>query len=131
VTLLGSGDGARARELSREPGFASVLEHFDAPATAIADLQALYAETPSADPQFIAAFAAYFGDQQLAFEALRDYVRGLRVGAHLMWRPLFREVRQREDFKRFLRDEGFIAYWREFDWPDLCRPVGSDDFECD
>ena len=23
-------------------------------------------------------------------------------------------------------------YWRETDkWPDLCRPVGEDDFECD
>jgi hypothetical protein len=133
VTLLGSGDVERALQLPLQvpPRFAPVLENFDAPANAIAELRALYAEDASAGPQFIAAFAAYFGDQQLAFEALRDYLRAFGIGAHFMWRPLFQEVRQREDFKRFLRDQGFVAYWQEFDWSDFCRPTGGDDFECD
>jgi hypothetical protein len=30
-----------------------------------------------------------------------------------------------------MRDVGLFAYWREWSWPDLCRPVGDDDFECD
>ena len=32
--------------------------------------------------------------------------------------------------KQLLRDYGFEAYWREKGWPALCRPVGTDDFEC-
>ena len=29
------------------------------------------------------------------------------------------------------REIGLVDYWKEFGWPDLCRPVGEDDFECD
>ena len=25
---------------------------------------------------------------------------------------------------------GFVAYWREKGWPEACRPLGGDDFEC-
>jgi hypothetical protein len=32
--------------------------------------------------------------------------------------------------KKLLREFGFEAYWREKGWPALCRPLGSDDFEC-
>ncbi len=32
--------------------------------------------------------------------------------------------------RQLLRDYGFEAYWREKGWPPLCRPVGTDDFEC-
>jgi hypothetical protein len=133
LTLLGSGDGERASELLRQfgPYFASALEHFDAPETAIAELRALYADNPLAGRELIAALAAYFGDQQLASDALIDSVRESPISGHFIWRPVFWEVRQREDFKRFLRDEGFVAYWQEFGWPDLCRPAGGDDFVCD
>jgi len=24
-----------------------------------------------------------------------------------------------------------VDYWKAHGWPDLCRPVGSDDFVCD
>lgn len=32
--------------------------------------------------------------------------------------------------KNVFTDFGFVAYWREDGWPALCRPLGSDDFEC-
>ena len=32
--------------------------------------------------------------------------------------------------KAKLVEYGFVAYWREKGWPALCRPVGTDDFEC-
>jgi TolB-like protein len=32
--------------------------------------------------------------------------------------------------KHLLRDYGFEAYWREKGWPALCKPLGTDDFEC-
>ena len=28
-------------------------------------------------------------------------------------------------------DAGLVDLWRERGWPDLCRPVGTDDFACD
>ena len=41
-------------------------------------------------------------------------------------RPLLADQRA----KALLREYGFEAYWREKGWPELCRPVGADDFEC-
>jgi TolB-like protein len=41
-------------------------------------------------------------------------------------RPLLADPRA----KKLLVESGFVAYWRERGWPALCRPVGSDDFEC-
>lgn len=133
VTLLGSGEGERALELARQlvPNFSSVLEHFDSPDTAVAALRELYADDPSADRHTVALLAAYLGDQQLAMDALTDYVRAFPLGSHFMWRPIFREVRRREDFETLARDLGFVAYWQEFGWPDVCRPAGGDDFQCD
>ena len=32
--------------------------------------------------------------------------------------------------KQLLRDYGYERYWREQGWPELCRPLGEDDFEC-
>jgi hypothetical protein len=31
----------------------------------------------------------------------------------------------------YLRNAGIVDYWRAKGWPDLCRPVGVDDFVCD
>lgn len=34
-------------------------------------------------------------------------------------------------FRSWVRDTGILAYWQSEGFPDLCRPVGADDFECD
>jgi TolB-like protein len=47
-----------------------------------------------------------------------------------VWHPSYASVRQTERFKAYLRRDGFVDYWRERGWPDLCRPVGADDFVC-
>ena len=48
-----------------------------------------------------------------------------------IWMPAFTEVRQLPGFKKFLRDAGIVELWRERGWPDLCRPLGDEDFTCD
>jgi TolB-like protein len=48
-----------------------------------------------------------------------------------VWYPLYASVRKSERFKEFVRKGGFVDYWRERGWPDLCRPMGTDDFVCD
>jgi TolB-like protein len=49
----------------------------------------------------------------------------------VLWRPELAPLRKLERFKVFVRNAGLVDYWRARGWPDLCRPVGTDDFECD
>jgi len=47
-----------------------------------------------------------------------------------MWNSGFRTFRQSDAFRARVRESGMLAYWQANGWPDLCRPVGADDFEC-
>ena len=47
------------------------------------------------------------------------------------WHPSYAPVRKTERFKAFVRDIGLVEVWRARGWPDLCRPVGANDFTCD
>ena len=47
------------------------------------------------------------------------------------WAPEYASLRKTQRFKAVVRAWGFPNYWRERGWPDLCRPIGTDDFECD
>lgn len=40
-------------------------------------------------------------------------------------------VRKTAAFKAWAREMGLVDYWRARGWPEMCRPVGADDFECD
>ena len=68
---------------------------------------------------------------------LEFYEGGVEVGYSvsisnsLLWLPYYADVRKTQRYKEFMRDRGVVAYWRERGWPDLCRPVGADDFSCD
>jgi TolB-like protein/Tfp pilus assembly protein PilF len=62
--------------------------------------------------------------------------RNIDVGYHgtvfrNIWKPIFAPVRKTERFKALMVKVGLVDYWRERGWPDLCRPVGADDFVCD
>ena len=48
-----------------------------------------------------------------------------------LWGPSLAEYRASDAFKDFIRQTKMNAYWRKHGWPDLCRPLGDDDFECD
>ena len=48
-----------------------------------------------------------------------------------VWLPQLKEMRQLPEFKAFLREIGIVAYWHEYGWPDICRPLDGDDFDCD
>ena len=51
--------------------------------------------------------------------------------AWVIWEPLNAPLRKTERFKAFVRKAGLLDYWRARGWPDLCRPMGADDFTCD
>jgi hypothetical protein len=65
------------------------------------------------------------------------YERNIEAGynfglsAQTTWGPLAAPIRKTERFKAFVRSAGYVDYWRAKGWPDLCHPVGADDFACE
>lgn len=89
------------------------------------------AEATHNEHMVAAAWAAHYGEVDLA---LRAATGGTAIRAHnvwFLWLPLFQDVRQTPGFKRLLADLGLVDYWRRNGWPQTCRAIGSDDFECD
>ena len=48
-----------------------------------------------------------------------------------LWDRIYAPVRKTERFKAFARNAGLVDYWRARGWPDLCHPIGADDFVCE
>ena len=51
-------------------------------------------------------------------------------GIETLWSHEVAPLRRTERFKAYARAAGLVEYWRAKGWPDLCRPVGADDFVC-
>jgi predicted Zn-dependent protease len=74
---------------------------------------------------------AYVGAQERFLESFeRDNDVGFGLEDNI-WLPELAPLRKTERFKALLRAIGLVDYWRERGWPDLCRPMGADDFVCD
>jgi hypothetical protein len=86
------------------------------------------------DLSAIAQWAAYFGDDELALDAMRRLSKsGANFGnwALTLWRSANQSTRRLPAFKTLVRDAGFVDYWRKTgQWNEFCKPVGADDFEC-
>jgi tetratricopeptide (TPR) repeat protein len=78
----------------------------------------------------LAGWAANFGDPELSLRAIEKAVNLQTMGSFSIWTPVMQEVRQLPRFKEFIREIGLVDYWKQYGWPDLCRPVGDDDFVC-
>jgi TolB-like protein/DNA-binding winged helix-turn-helix (wHTH) protein/tetratricopeptide (TPR) repeat protein len=78
----------------------------------------------------LAIWAAYFGETQLVVELLETSVSRSAFLMHVVWLPVFDEVRQSPEFQSLLIRMGLVDYWRATGWPRVCRSVGSDDFAC-
>ena len=79
----------------------------------------------------ISRWAAYFGDFNFAMLVSEKATSMHALHVSTFWTPLFKEVRCLPRFKEFVREIGLVDYWKEYGWPDLCRPVGDDDFVCE
>ena len=76
----------------------------------------------------------YAGAPERALEWVeRDVEAGYQVPGFnfSLWHPSYAPARKTERFKKYVRAAGLVDYWRARGWPDLCRPVGADDFVCD
>lgn len=51
--------------------------------------------------------------------------------SYWMWDKSHQNVRRSSQFKRHMKATGALDYWQEHGFPPQCRPLGSDDFECD
>ena len=47
------------------------------------------------------------------------------------WIPHFAPFRASDSFKQQMRKYGYLKLWQAKGFPAMCRPVGTDDFECD
>ncbi len=116
-----------------DPIFDVAKQNMDSPKEGLSKLRGLYAleDMSFGGLNFISFWAAYFGDSEFAVEALEKGVRIHASGMAISWWPVMKDVRQLPRFKEFVREIGLVDYWKEYGWPDLCRPVGDDDFVCD
>jgi TolB-like protein len=84
-------------------------------------------------PEFI---YLYVGARERYLEAIfgrlnRDLEAGYRVIPLQLFSNQTAWVRKAAQFKQYVRKAGFVDYWRARGWPDLCHPVGKDDFACE
>jgi DNA-binding SARP family transcriptional activator/TolB-like protein len=76
----------------------------------------------------------YVGAPAHAIDNYEQWLKGGQKsgqGFNYVWNASYAPARKTESFKQFVRDAGFVDYWRMHGWPDLCHPVGADDFACD
>jgi TolB-like protein/predicted Zn-dependent protease len=132
---LGSGDVISRDEIvSSNPINVALKEYLDSPKAGRVELRQIYSSDNNLSSRLlnrISIQAAYFGDHEFALEALE---KGTKISGGIIWVcwfPVFQDVRQLPRFKEFMREIGLVDYWKEYSWPDLCRPVGDDDFVCD
>jgi tetratricopeptide (TPR) repeat protein len=71
-------------------------------------------------------------DRMLEFHE-QNAERGFSLGGStlLLWEPAYASVRKTERFKKLAKKQGLVDYWKARGWPDLCHPVGADDFACE
>jgi len=70
-------------------------------------------------PEILAAFRAH------------DRMPLSRVEEPWYWLSIYKDYRASPAFKRSMKHFGIFDYWRAKGFPPQCRPIGSDDFECD
>ena len=115
------------------PFLTAVLREFDSPDQALGVIRAARADNDVQWPakrHTIALFAAYFGDPHLALESVSEDVRLTTVRLWVLWYPLMSEVRKLPAFKDLVISLNLVDYWRIYGWPDVCAPIGQNDFRC-
>jgi tetratricopeptide (TPR) repeat protein len=96
---------------------------------------AIGAEPPAQLPDFYSELGFVYAYTSTPERMLDWPEQALKNGAsnqlRWIWWPTPSSVRKTERFKTLMRNAGIVDYWRARGWPDLCRPIGADDFICD
>jgi len=90
-------------------------------------------EVGALPPLYVFSFVyLYVGAPDRALDySEREVDVGHMISAPRILEPEYSGLRKTARFKAILRKSGLVDYWRARGWPDVCRPVGADDFECD
>jgi TolB-like protein len=80
--------------------------------------------------EILAAIAAQLDDPELALRIWQHELDGTRLRLMRIWGPVYADMRSLPDFAALMTEIGLPPYWREFGWPDRCRPGGQEGFEC-
>ncbi len=133
---VGRNELERARSIpAASPINAAMIAGLDNPEAALRELHRWYTDPVVAGPPLnrrdIALWAGHFGDPALALAAMRSVVTEVSGRAIYLWMPQLEEMRQLPEFKALLREIGIVAHWQKYGWPNICRQLEGDDFECD
>jgi tetratricopeptide (TPR) repeat protein len=140
--VLAAGDAGAAKQLLSDPRAQGqnlltlpAFAHIDDPVRGSEELRAMYEELTSAEvPPLVwanvALVAGHYGDSQIAIDAWARVLPAAPGFLPFLWHPIQSEVRAAPGFKDLIRSVGLDSYWRESGWPEQCRPLGNDDFEC-
>jgi tetratricopeptide (TPR) repeat protein len=115
------------------PSFRADFADSTSSSAAVTALRSWYAsiETPNHNEQLVvAAWAAHYGDLELALTAAEAATETRVQNIWFLWLPLFDDVRRTPGFKELVVERTLVDYWREYGWPAACRPVGDSDLEC-
>jgi TolB-like protein len=66
-----------------------------------------------------------------AYEYLRDLMTFDSTVISQMWQPDGKWFRNHPQGQKLMREAGLPELWQKKGWPDLCRPLDNDEFECD
>lgn len=80
--------------------------------------------------EILASIAAQLDDPELALRIWRHELDGTRLRLMRVWGPVYSDMRRLPGFAALMADLQLPSYWREYGWPDRCRPVGAQGFEC-
>jgi TolB-like protein/DNA-binding winged helix-turn-helix (wHTH) protein len=80
--------------------------------------------------EILAVLAAQLGDPELALRIWRHELSGTRLRLMRIWGPVYADMRRLPAYADLMTGTGLPPYWREFGWPDRCRPVDAQRFEC-
>jgi TolB-like protein/DNA-binding winged helix-turn-helix (wHTH) protein len=133
--LVAHNDLAKARAIQIDDALnAAMLARLDTPEQALAELRNAHEATGTGNPnrnRDIGLWAGYFGNPELAFAAMRTMADEGGGRMAYVWMPQLKAMRRLPEFKAYLREIGMVDYWEEYGFPDICRQLGEDDFECD
>ena len=117
-------------------GEALLVESLDRQDAARRELRRLSKTTEATifDEFVLAAWAAHYGEPEIALEQLRRMGAREEGRAHwllpLLWQPLMKDVRRLPGFKDLVSQLRLVDYWRKNGWGKHCQPVGTAEFEC-
>jgi TolB-like protein/tetratricopeptide (TPR) repeat protein len=69
------------------------------------------------------------GDQFVRFLEIMSNNRSVEFT--FLWVPEYRAILRQPELKAYLREDVMVELWRIRGWPEVCQPLGSNDFVCE